>query len=50
MIRNQTVTLGCVPLSPAVMQDFQDFINFLAGLPWLPTSALQHCGISWVIS
>ncbi|CAK0750651.1 hypothetical protein CVIRNUC_002007 [Coccomyxa viridis] len=30
VIRNQTVTLGCVPLSPAVMQDFQDFINFLA--------------------
>jgi len=32
VIQNQTVTLGCVPLSPAVMQDFQDFINFLAGV------------------
>ena len=50
MIQNQTVTLGCVPLSPAVMQDFQDFINFLAGLPWLPTLALQYRGISWVMS
>ena len=32
VIQNQTVTLGCVPLSPAVMEDFQDFVNFLAGL------------------
>ena len=31
VIWNQTVTLGCVPLNPAVMQDFQDFVNFLAG-------------------
>ena len=50
VVQNQTITLGCVPLRPAVMQDFQDFINFLAGLPWLPTLALQHCGIFWVIS
>ena len=31
VIRNQTVRLGCVPLSPAILQDFQDFVNFLAG-------------------
>ncbi len=31
VIWNHTVTLGCIPLSPAIMQDFQDFVNFLAG-------------------
>ena len=36
MIWNQTVTLGCVPLSPAIMQDFQDFVSFLAGGQPLP--------------
>ena len=46
MIQNQTVTLGCSPLSPAVMQDFQDFVNFLAGLHWLPRLSLQHCDTS----
>ena len=31
IINNQTVTLGCIPLTPPLMQDFQDFVNFLAG-------------------
>ena len=31
VINNQTVTLGCIPLTPPLMQDFQDFVNFLAG-------------------